>query len=242
MTEFRPLYAQIRDALIHRISAGEWPPGTAIPAELSLAAEFGVSPGTARKAIDHLCETGDLVRAQGRGTFVAEQTPEMENFRFFPLIDAAGSRVVPSLLTQSASTVRATGAQVTALEIEPTAMVHLIERVRAIDGVPVIDEMVAVPAVLMPGLAGAADGLPNALYPHFQAQFGVSVLTTDDRVSAVIADDRLARRLDILPETALLRAERIARDLTGRAVEHRISHFVTTHHFFSVSLKSTPRA
>ncbi len=239
MTEFRPKYARIRDALIQRISDGEWTPGTAIPSETALAIEFGVSPGTARKAIDHLCETGALVRSQGRGTFVAEQTAEMENFRFFRLIDRRGERVVPALLRQKTATVPATGPQAAALELDPGTPVHVIERVRTIGNDPVIDEIVAVPAALMPGLL---DGprLPNALYPHFQTEFRVSVLNTDDRVSAIGAGQRLVRRLKVAPNAPLLRAERVARDLTGRAVEYRVSHFVTTHHFFSVSLRSAP--
>ena len=56
---------------------------TAIPSEVALAARFGVSQGTVRKAIDALAADNLLVRRQGKGTFVATHTEEKaRNFRF----------------------------------------------------------------------------------------------------------------------------------------------------------------
>ena len=92
---FQPLYAQVRSALIARLTAGEWPPGAVLPGDSMLAAEMGVSPGTARKAVDSLVADGALRRHQGKGTFVTEQTPELANFHFFRLVDGDGERVLP---------------------------------------------------------------------------------------------------------------------------------------------------
>src|SRR5258708_39970728 len=91
----RPLYARVRERLIERIRSGEWKPGQLIANEFEIAAEFGVSQGTARKAIGDLAAEGLVVRRQGRGTFVVEHTPAHVLFRFFNLFDAAGSCVVP---------------------------------------------------------------------------------------------------------------------------------------------------
>ena len=236
MTEFRPLYAQIRDGLIARISAGEWAPGDAIPAETALAAELEVSQGTVRKALDQLCADGVLRRSQGRGTFVAEQTPELANFRFFRLTDRTGERVVPELARQTVSQRTASEAQAASLGLASGALVHVIDRLRLIDGVRAILEDVVVPDALMPGLDGDRD-LPNALYPYYQSRFGISVLRTQEQLSAVSADEVQARRLQVPVGTALLRVRRTAFDLTGRAVELRTSHFVTDSHSFSVSLQ-----
>ena len=91
----RPLYAQVRERLIERIRSGEWKPGQLIANEFEIAAEFGVSQGTARKAIGDLASEGLVVRRQGRGTFVVEHTPAHVLFRFFNLFDADGAAVVP---------------------------------------------------------------------------------------------------------------------------------------------------
>ena len=63
----------------------------------------------------------------------------------------------------------------------------LINRVRAIASRPAILETVEVAAALMPGLE-AESPLPNALYPHYQARHGISVISTEDRLRAVAAD------------------------------------------------------
>src|SRR5215470_18424307 len=91
----RPLYAQVRERLVDRIRSGEWKPGQLIASEFEIAAEFGVSQGTARKAIGDLASDGLVVRRQGRGTFVVEHTPDHVLFRFFNLFDAAGRAVIP---------------------------------------------------------------------------------------------------------------------------------------------------
>ena len=66
-----PLYMQIKEFLISKISKGEWSAGTIIPSEMQLARELGVSQGTARKAITELVENNVLTRKQGRGPFVS---------------------------------------------------------------------------------------------------------------------------------------------------------------------------
>ena len=50
------LYLQVYDSLAQRIASGMWKPGPPIPNEVDLAREFGVSPGTLRKALDLLEE------------------------------------------------------------------------------------------------------------------------------------------------------------------------------------------
>ena len=65
------------------LDAAEWQPGEAIPSEMELAARFGVSQGTVRKAIDALAADNLVVRRQGKGTFVATHTEEKTSmFRF----------------------------------------------------------------------------------------------------------------------------------------------------------------
>ena len=50
----RPLYLQVKDMLVQRIAAGAWKPGAAIPNEIELSRELGISVGTVRKALDEM--------------------------------------------------------------------------------------------------------------------------------------------------------------------------------------------
>ena len=70
----RPLYLQVRDALVERIGKGEWKPGAAIPNEVDLAREFGISSGTMRKALDLLEDQRVVTRSQGRGTYINDHS------------------------------------------------------------------------------------------------------------------------------------------------------------------------
>src|SRR5215813_8540747 len=70
----RPLYLQLCDLMVDRIATRAWRPGNALPNEGNLAREFGVSPGTVRKALDRLEQMRLITRRQGRGSFVCDLT------------------------------------------------------------------------------------------------------------------------------------------------------------------------
>jgi len=65
-----PKYAQIADIFRQRIARGIWAKGLRLPANESLAAEFGVSRVTIRQAVELLARDGVIEAQQGRGTFV----------------------------------------------------------------------------------------------------------------------------------------------------------------------------
>src|SRR5437868_14002795 len=76
-------YGRIATQLRRKIVSGEWPPGTAIPAESGLAHEFGIALGTIRQAIGVLVQEGLLERVQGKGTFVRTGLSGASMMRFF---------------------------------------------------------------------------------------------------------------------------------------------------------------
>ncbi|MBM7078583.1 GntR family transcriptional regulator [Micromonospora humida] len=77
----QPRYRTIADELRSRIESGVIPPGSLLPTEASLTAEFRASRGTVRQAIASLREERLVATAHGRGTYVAfplEQGDEFE--------------------------------------------------------------------------------------------------------------------------------------------------------------------
>jgi GntR family transcriptional regulator len=71
----RPLYRLVADELRRRIHAGALPPGSLLPAESALIAEFRTSRGTIREAIRLLREEGLVVTEHGRGSYVRPVLP-----------------------------------------------------------------------------------------------------------------------------------------------------------------------
>ena len=68
-----PPYQQIAADLRRRIESGELAPGDMVPSITSLTQEYGVSKGTAVKALDVLRREGLTRTVAGWGTFVAER-------------------------------------------------------------------------------------------------------------------------------------------------------------------------
>src|SRR3954464_15855836 len=65
-----PKYWGLKRHLLELLSS--LPPGSPIPTERSLAADFDVSRTTVRQALAELTIEGRLLRVQGKGTFAAE--------------------------------------------------------------------------------------------------------------------------------------------------------------------------
>lgn len=74
-------FEQIKQYICQQVEEGALKEHDRVPSENELSQQFVCSRMTARRAITELCDTGLLVRSQGRGTFVAtlkSQTSLME--------------------------------------------------------------------------------------------------------------------------------------------------------------------
>lgn len=69
------VYVQVANALAARITSGELAPGSRLPAERDIAADYGVAYDTVRRATALLRERGLIVTVHGRGTFVTGSPP-----------------------------------------------------------------------------------------------------------------------------------------------------------------------
>ncbi|MEU8804780.1 winged helix-turn-helix domain-containing protein [Spirillospora sp. NPDC048819] len=69
-------YTRITDALRHRITAGTYAPGTRLPGEAALCAEFGVARNTVRRALSTLQTDGLITVRPGVGRFVQDEATQ----------------------------------------------------------------------------------------------------------------------------------------------------------------------
>ncbi|MEH6578638.1 MAG: histidine utilization repressor [Amphritea sp.] len=72
----QPRYQQIKSYILDGIKHQEYRPGSKIPTEIQLAAQFEVSRMTVNKAIRDLVQENMLVRYPGLGTFVSDAKAE----------------------------------------------------------------------------------------------------------------------------------------------------------------------
>ncbi len=230
-TDKRPLYARVYAELVERIRSGAWKPGQHIPNEFEIAAEFNVSQGTARKALGALAAANLVVRQQGRGTFVFEHTADDILFRFFNIFDDSGGRIVPRSRSTRCVIGKANKSERKALRLQKDAAVIRIDRQRTRGRKPFIVESVTLPEAAFPGLADLPE-IPDTFYDVFQKSHGVLVTRTDERLTAVAAEARVAQQLSVSAGTPLLRIERIAFTIDDRPVELRVSlcHLAYAHY------------
>jgi GntR family transcriptional regulator len=217
-----PLYLQVREQLLDRIRTGVWRPAQLIPNEFEIAEDFGVSQGTARKALDTLASDGFLVRRQGKGTFVVEHTPAGTLFRYFHIYDESGAQITPGSDEVRPLVVRATDAQRARLKLPRGAKVITIDRIRTRAGVPFIIESITLPEQRFPGL-GDAEGVPNTLYDLYQKNYGVFIARADELITPIVALETHVAKLPVALGAPLLVIDRIAFDLDSRPVEWRFS-------------------
>jgi GntR family transcriptional regulator len=228
-----PLYMQIKEMLVAKVSSGEWAPGSIIPSEIRLAQELGVSQGTARKAMTELVEANVLIRRQGRGTFVTNHDDDRALFHFFHIYNNSGSKLLPECQTISRRNKRATRIEVAELKIQSNSKVVRIDRIRKLGGMPVIVETIALPAELFENLEEIpTPDLPNMLYELYETQFGITIHRAEEQLRAISATKRDAALLEVDIGSPLLEIKRIALTLDGAPVELRISRCSTSNHYY----------
>lgn len=235
-----PLYRAVKRALLKSIESGAMAPGDALPNETQLAAEFGVSVGTLRRAVDDLVAEHILVRRQGRGTFVATHTSDRFLFQFFHVERSEGLREAPEVELVSFERTRLDEDAAAALNLKPGEPALQIENRLRLQGRPVVHDRLVIPAQLFRGLNEKRwRERPSTIYHLYQTEFGITVVRAHERLRAVGADRAAARVLGVPLGQAVLQVRRVAIALGGQAVEWRVSTVVTAQHDY-VNLLSRP--
>lgn len=233
---FSPLYRQIKGLLTRSLQGGEWRPGDPIPSEAELAARYGVSQGTVRRAVEELAGENVLVRRQGRGTFVATHHEPRAQFRFLRLRPDRGAE--PGQMSSRILECRRQRAPVEiarALQLRTGEGVIVIRRVLSFDGAPVVLDEIWLPGSTFRGLtAERLRAYEGPLYGLFESEFGTRMIRASERLRAVAADAAAAAALEVAPGSPLLLVERVSYTYEDRPVEVRRGLYGTReHHYFN---------
>ena len=230
------LYKEVTRQMLLALSAGEWKPGEAIPAEKRLCERFAVSIGTLRKAIDELVGENILIRHQGRGTFVATHSRDQHLYRFFNVIRQDGEKSYPSLTLISFAKGTADRTACDKLGMSSNAKAFQFTNVLSLHGEPVLVDDITLPEALFAGLTDAQlRKRPNTLYNLYQAEFGLNVIRIEERLRAALASAAQARLLGIKTGAPLLEVHRVALSYNDQPVEWRVSYVNTERYeYFSM--------
>ena len=218
-----PKYAQVVAEIQRRISEGEYPPGTLLPSEHQLMAEFGVSRPTIVRALMWLRQDGAWIETQqGRGSFVrgrpalagvrrtrsAENALELPETALSGLLVQAGVKLAPPYVT-------------TLLGLEAGAKAFLRQRLLSEDdGTPVELASIWLPLEVAAGTDLASpELLGESIRHHLQARKKLRLDHAVERISARKPAGEEAALLGVAADAPVLNVIVTAYDATAQPVQ-----------------------
>lgn len=217
-----PIYEQIQAWMRSQIASGAWPDHYKLTAESDLAEELGVNRGTLRKAIGGLINEGLLVRAHGKGTFVAPsrlEQPLAESFVTFS--EGLISRGIPFTTTVISADIRpVTPATASLLGLskyaEPKA--YYLERVRHVRDKPIILLKNHVVHKHTPGI-DALDFAEERLFSVLEQKYNLAIDWANRTFEATTANSGTAGHLDLAEGDPVMYVQQVSYLKDGTPIE-----------------------
>jgi GntR family transcriptional regulator len=214
-----PLHHQVYLDLRSRLDDGEYRPGDRLPPERELAARYGCSLITVRRALTELAREQRIERTQGRGTQVLHPRIDRNlggNLSFTQEMHARG--LLPQTRLVGAREEPAAEAVANALELPVGAPTLYLERLRLASGEPLLLEQVRLPAERFPGLL-ESDLEHQSLYDLMAERYEAPVFLVREALEPVLLRSREARLLNQKPRSPALLVEGVAFTASGTPVE-----------------------
>lgn len=194
------------------------PPGSPIPTERSLAAEFDVSRTTVRQALAELTVEGRLLRVQGKGTFAAEPkvAQRLQLSSYTEDMRAQGRQPSSRLLEISEEPADTELSRL--LGIRSGAKVLRLHRLRLADGEPMAIETTHLPLARFRGLRRYVTS-GGSLYQVLLERFGVEMGHAEETIETALASPAEAELLGADIGLPMLLLSRHSFDADGKPVE-----------------------
>ncbi len=211
-----PKYYRLKRHLLEMTET--MPPGTPVPPERTLAAEFDTSRTTVRQALQELVVEGRLERIQGKGTFVAKPkvSQALQLTSYTEDMRAQGLEPTSQLLDIGYITADDTLAGL--LDIQPGGRVLRIERLRLASGEPMAIETTHLSAKRFPALRRSLAKY-TSLYTALAEVYDVRLAEAEETIETSLATPREAGLLGTDVGLPMLMLSRHSVDAQGKPVE-----------------------
>lgn len=216
-----PLYVQVKDALEDLIESGGLVSGEQLPGEPELCRIFDVSRTVVRQALRDLELQGLILREKGKGTFVAE--PKLREGLFQELTgfyeDMAGKGRPPVSQILKQEIIPAPPRIAGYLRLRAGAEVVHIDRLRFVDGEPLVLVASYLPAARCPGLE-QVDLARRSLYEYLESAHGIVIARGRRVLEAVPASEYEAGLLGVKKGAPLILLDSISYLADGSPIEY----------------------
>lgn len=232
-----PIYQNVKDDLIKKISEGTYKSGDRIPSERELCQVYGVSRMTVRQAVVALEKDGMVYREKGRGTFVSTPNLYQENLKSFTetLIEQNMKPTTRVLEISRVSRLTHISQQ---LGGDLNSSYYKVKRLRLGDGVPIALETVYIPTEFTPGLTEYQ--LDQSLYGVLKEQYGIEIAHIACEIEACISNRILMGMLELKNQKALLKVTGVTYDQNDRKLFYEESYYVSDLFKYHVDILGRP--
>lgn len=216
-----PLYFQIEMDLRKKIVDGGFKPGHLLPSERELVQSYNVSRLTVREAINRLVGQGLVVKKQGKGTFVAEQSTDhmvgplnsssevflLKNYSVKTIV-IKSKKMLPSKEIGKHLQLSDTGGE----------EIFYLERVRFANAIPVAHITCYLPYKYVPDIE-AFDFSETTLYRTLEDYYRLELFEAYEVIEATGANQHSAKLLDLTAGAPVLMNQRTAYLKDGTVIE-----------------------
>jgi GntR family transcriptional regulator len=240
------LSQQVLIILMEQIKSGAFPPGSQLPAEQELAAEFDVSRATIRSAMGALAARGLIVNRHGVGTFVSQlarvENPLNEATDYCNLITRQGLEFDTQFVTAEFLVPDADIAE--ALAIPTGEEVLRTRKIFTADSEPVIYSINSIPHWVMGDeLAREVAERPQMIEPLYQFLEGRCGQRTENHIARIrpdIAENCDLQGWDVDPDTPVLVMHEVGYNNAEQPLWHSFVFFPGNFFRFEVIRRREP--
>lgn len=229
-----PLHEQIEEKLRELIARPEYMnEGKMLPTETELSKALKVSRATTRQAITSLVNDGLLIRKKGSGTKVSSNVIEGVGRKWKSFSQEMKSHGIEVRNFELHLIWKDTPKVVTNFfNIAPDKKVLTLQRLRGSTSGPFVYFI----SYFNPRLELTGNENFNLpLYTVLKECCGSIASTSQEKIYAINADDELAKKLNVKPNTALLKRVREVYDINKMPIEYNIGFYRSDKFTYSIS-------
>ncbi|MFC0471461.1 GntR family transcriptional regulator [Halalkalibacter kiskunsagensis] len=230
-----PLYHQIKDILVARITEKVWKEGDLIPTETELMTEFDVSRTTLRQAITTLVNEGLLEKRQGKGTIVKSLKLTGTLGRLTGFAEEIMEKgYIPNSKLLRAEFRDDLFIEKKKLHVPDDKSILLIQRIRFANDEPIALEKTSWPENI--GNILMKHDLAGAKFYQILEESGVYLKKASETISAVNATPYEADLLGVSAGTALLDMTRLSYGINDEPIEFTQTKYRSDRYQYNIDL------
>jgi GntR family transcriptional regulator len=230
-----PLHIQVEELLMSIIKLPDYANGKLLPKEVELAKNLGVSRSTVRQACNRLSEKNLIIRKKGIGTRVNKDmtTTRLDSWSSFSkeMLEQGKTLVNYEFELKAVKSNKLVSLK---LGIEDGTRIHKLSRVRGVKN----ESKVYFISYFHPKveLKDSYD-YSSPLYNIIEKECGYYADVSKEEISAIIADDFLAGKLNIETGDPILKRERVVLDRGHSALEYNVGYYKAENFKYSIELR-----